>query len=142
MSHASPKATAAFIAQAAGYTGEDCLLWPFGKTQGYGRIGRGYAHALVCEAAHGPKPVGHEVAHSCGVRSCVNQLHLRWDTPKGNQADQVRHNGGQHPNAKLTAAQVSAIRSHGGTNAATAAEYGVTKATVTHIRTKRNWSWL
>jgi hypothetical protein len=144
MIHATPGLTTAFIEAAIAYSGTDCLLWPFGKTAGYGRIGKGYVHRLVCEAVHGPAPSSrYETAHNCGVRACINPAHLRWDTPKGNQADQIRHFGGQYANAVLTVRQVREIlfqfyRSAGDL----AKEYHVTPGAIDHIRHKRNWSWL
>lgn len=143
--HASPLSTAEFIARALTLSeDETCFLWPFGKTSGYGRIGKGYVHRLICEAAHGPPPSEkHEAAHSCGVRACINPAHLRWDTPKGNQADQIIHFGGQHSNARLTVTQARQILSQSHRSAGDlAAAYGVTKGTIKHIRRKRNWSWL
>lgn len=97
---------------------KECLIWPYGKTKaGYGVLmlkKTTYAHILVCERVHGPKPTGHyEVAHSCGNPSCVNPHHLRWATPSENQLDKRIHgthnHGERNPNCKLSDADVRDI---------------------------------
>jgi len=139
----------AFINQALEYQGNDCLLWPYGKLHGYGqtreRGGYAAAHIVVCKAAHGPKPSPrHEVAHSCGVRACINPRHLRWATPSENQMDKVAHGthnrGERHNMAKLSAEQVQAIRARTGqTHNEIAREFGVTGPYISLIRSRKFW---
>lgn len=95
---------------------DECILWPFTASSGYGSMstplvgpdGRKYwgAHRAMCMLAHGPAPRKHEAAHSCNVRNCVNPKHLSWKTPSANQADQWGHGtkryGTNHHNSKLT----------------------------------------
>lgn len=74
------------------------------------------AHALVCEAWHGPRPSeNHEPAHWDGDRANNHFLNLRWATRIENAADRTRHGntlrGDRNPGALLTDEQVGAIRS-------------------------------
>lgn len=74
----------AFFRLAIAYAGDDCLLWPFGRTAaGYGMIRRDgkrlYVHRILCRISHGAAPRGRPFAgRSCGNRGCVNPRHLRW----------------------------------------------------------------
>lgn len=77
-----------------GYDGDDCLIWPFGKTNGYGVLGAGYAHRIMCALVNGPAPSpNHEAAHSCGRghEACVHPKHVRWKTKSENQLDRTAH---------------------------------------------------
>jgi hypothetical protein len=84
---------------AIAYQGDDCLTWPFGKTErGYGSIWLdGQMRSVsryICELVNGPPPTPkHQAAHSCGKGhlSCCTPRHLRWATRIENQADKVRH---------------------------------------------------
>lgn len=101
----------------------ECLIWRFAKMpNGYGSVvvdgQRRVASRVMCELAHGaPRLPAAEAAHSCGRGhlGCVHPKHLRWATPKQNAHDKLAHGtvvkGERHGNAKLTAADVRAIRS-------------------------------
>lgn len=71
-------------------------------------------HGLVCEAFHGPRPIGCEVAHGNGDRQDNRQSNLRWATKKDNAADRKAHGshieGSQHAGAILTEKDVVEIR--------------------------------
>lgn len=139
-----------FIAKAIRYRGTDCYLWPYGKTAGYGSIDvnghRQRAHRIVCEAVYGPPPFPDaDAAHACGKRACCNPAHLRWDTRKGNMADGLTHGtrrlGEQVPTAKLTQADVIAIRSQPNRSQADLAqEYGVSQSNICNIRNRKRWT--
>ena len=93
---------------------DECVLWPYAKSKGYGRVFAAgetrRAHVVVCEFAHGAKPIGCEVAHSCGERSCVNPRHLRWATAAENSADRIAHG---RQTRRLSVEQVREIRQLG-----------------------------
>jgi hypothetical protein len=142
-----------FFEQALTHRSDECLLWPYGKmTGGYGCLwsdGRtNHVHRLVCIRVYGEPPTAeHEAAHSCNVHACVNPRHLRWDTRKGNEADKILHGtsnrGERNGNAKLTAADVLAIRSQPHRlQRDLAREYGVSWATIQRVRRRENWTWL
>ena len=74
---------------------DECIEWPFGRgSHGYGVMTiaphtQRCVHVVACELAHGPRPKGHEVAHSCDNRRCFNPRHLRWATRQSNVDDMI-----------------------------------------------------
>lgn len=77
--------------------GDDCLIWPFGRSHyGYGQFeeaGRYLRpHRVMCEIVHGPEPFPKAHArHLCsnGHLGCVNPKHIAWGTAQENSADMV-----------------------------------------------------
>jgi len=138
---------------AINYTGDDCLLWPFGRNSaGRGAtakpgVGWYAAHVAVCEATKSPRPSPyHEAAHSCGRGhdGCVAPKHLRWATAKENQADRRKH--GTHREgtairhkAKLTEAEARYIATSPNAGVDLADRFGVSPSAISHIRRGRNW---
>lgn len=131
---------------------DDCVLWPLARSRpdGYGRIrfeGRTtLVHVLACIRRHGERPAGHEVAHTCGVRICMNYRHLRWATPTENQADKVRHGttnrGERYGRARLTWDQVRDIRRlrmQGESARSLGKTYGVTSGYIGRIVNHQIW---
>lgn len=99
----------------------NCWIWTGARyTGGYGLMflegRRVLAHRFAYELLHGPVPEGMCVLHSCNVRVCVNQAHLRLgtdlDNAKQREADGrgKQPRGEQHGNHKLTEVQVLEIR--------------------------------
>lgn len=135
------------------YREDACLIWPFARmTNGYGltrwRGRKDGAHRVMCELVYGPAPSSkHEAAHSCGrgTDGCVHPLHLRWATPKENNADKERHGtvvrGEQIPWSKLTADDVRSIRALFGTHSdiEIAGKFGVSDSAIYLIRKGQNW---
>jgi hypothetical protein len=88
-----------FLAIAAAYRGDECLIWPYGKVgDGYAAIRDGekkiQVHRRVCEIVHGKPPSpSHLAAHSCGNGhlGCISPNHLRWATHKENMQDRFMH---------------------------------------------------
>lgn len=150
----SPKGEAlSWLARHAGYEGDDCLQWPFGKGYGTVRINgaTAKAHRHMCTLAHGEPPSPkHHAAHSCGRgdQGCINPRHLRWDTAVGNAADKFEHGtiplGEDAWNARLTEEKVRWARSVAGemTYAAMSQALGVHAGTIRHAVLRDTWSWL
>lgn len=149
--------------------GAHCRLWQAASNRGgYGRTWDGeklgYVHRVSYEIHEGPIPPGKDVLHHCDVPGCWEPLHLWAGTPKENTADMIakgRHldgrrisgnkhrgkpsetRGENHPKAKLTHADVLAIKAQPkrkGTDLA--AEYGISVSSVYAIRQDRLWAWL
>lgn len=149
------KAPAYFQQVVLPFNGEECLIWPFAKSEtGYGSLhipGNGCkaVHRLVCETVHGPAPSSrHLAAHNCGNRSCCNPIHIRWATPGENQLDRVPHGtharGTRQLNSKLTEDDVKEIRQllPLARRSDIAKIFGVTAAAIYRIEKRKAWAWL
>lgn len=145
----------AFFERALAYSGDECLLWPFSKTPGgYGQLWlegkRVVASRAICEAVNGPRPDGFEAAHACGNGSlgCVTPAHLSWKTRKDNQFDRVGHgtsNRGERCGAaRLARDDVRKIRCLSTTlrQKEIAERYGISRAYVSEILSRKKWGWL
>jgi hypothetical protein len=107
-------------------------------------------HVLVAEAFIGPRPDGLHVCHNDGVPTNNRADNLRYDTPKGNHADRLKHGtsnrGENHGQARLTAEDVRAIRAEyaagGVTQQAIADRYRVSRLTVGDAINRRTWAHL
>jgi hypothetical protein len=126
---------------------DECWEWTASRTTfGYGQINIDHkpqrAHRVAWELAHGPIPDGLCVLHSCDNPPCVNPAHLRIGTDAENIVDMwsrerrtrsPRLRGEAHGRAKLTDAQVAAIRERfaaGESQSALGREYGVSQSQV------------
>lgn len=142
----------AFLHAHAQWAGVECLLWPFGKTNGYGTLGgktSGLAHREMCILAHGEPPFsGAHAAHSCGNGhlGCVNPNHLRWADADQNSDDRLAHGtflrGTKIYCAKLTEDRVLSVVADPRTDAELAQIYECSRATISDIRAGRTWGWL
>lgn len=126
-----------------------CWNWRAGTFDGrYGAFGPTPgkavgAHRVSWELTNGPIPDGLVVCHKCDNRLCVNPDHLFLGTSKQNSQDMVakaRQNKGEDRYcAKLTTAQVSAIRLDPRPQRAIAQDYGVSQTLVQYVKSRRNW---
>jgi hypothetical protein len=138
-----------------------CWLW-LGHLDlgGYGRfrlapdkaVPKG-AHVASYVLHYGDVPSDLCVCHKCDVRSCVNPKHLFLGTYKDNMQDASKKGrmmwkpkdrptlpkGSDHWAAKLTPADVIAIRSSKETGVAVARRFGVSPKTISRIRRGQNW---
>ena len=107
-------------------------------------------HILVMLAFKGPAPAGMEVCHEDGNPGNPKLDNLRYDTRKGNMADQLRHGtrnrGEKQGHVKLTADQVRTIRREyaagGISQYKLAARYGVCVMNINQIIKRKSWAWL
>lgn len=126
----------------------ECIVWPYARAVGYGYVrhdGRVKpAHRVVCALAYGRPANGHEVAHSCGNRACVNPAHLRWAIHRENGQDTIAHGrAGRDNRSKLTAAKVVEIRAmlaKGVPHATIAERYGVRPQSISAIACGTTWA--
>lgn len=105
-------------------------------------------HRLVLEAFAGPCPDGLEGCHNDGNPANNALPNLRWDTPKANQADRIRHGtdirGERVNTARLTPDIVRAIRAEyvPGQNGCRrlAKKYGVSNVAIHNIVLRKSWA--
>jgi len=127
-----------------------CLIW-LGYISGsrYPRIAvdgkRMAVHRFLYEQAYGPLPVGMLACHTCDIPACCNIDHVYAGTAKQNAQD--RQNRGRDwsqtkPHlslawSRLTAEQVSAIKASSGAQRQIAAEFKVSQAMVSMIKSNK-----
>ena len=126
----------------------DCVVWTGAKNKGgYGVLYYKqllyYAHRIAFNLGWGCIPDGALVRHLCNNKLCVNPAHLRIGTDADNAQDRVRTGkhlyGEKHKSSKLTLAQVTQIRADTRTQREIAADLGITKATVSVIKSGKSW---
>lgn len=128
---------------------ESCWVWKGTSTKGgYGQFsvpdrakGRNVlrlAHRISYEMANGPIPSGLDALHTCDNPPCVRPDHLFLGTDSDNQRDAVRK--GRHVGSrKLTADEVRTVRQSRATALTLATRFGVTRATIYDIRSRKTW---
>lgn len=141
-----------FIRENSSATTDECILWPFSTYKnGYGQCwfsGRLIpAHRAMAIVAIGNPPTPrHQAAHSCGVRTCVNPLHLRWMTQSQNELDKRRHGtaqiGERNGGARLRIPQVLHICSllSSLSDREIGPLFGVDRKTISAIRFGKTWT--
>lgn len=139
---------------AARFRSDVCLLWPWAKNSaGYGHFAKEkkhyLVHRLVCRIVHGePSSEELQALHSCGNGhlGCCNPRHLRWGTRSDNTQDRWQHgtflHGERSAPAKLTDQQAREIKQATGPQREIAKTYGVSKATVSLIKTGKTWRYV
>lgn len=137
----------------------NCWEWDnIYNLDGYGRfsyngesiLAHRFSYQYYCE----PIPVGMYVLHKCDNRSCVNPEHLFIGTPHDNVIDMYAKNrnprrdllkGSEKGTNILMESDIIEIRRlimEGLSNAEIARRFNVSRSTISHIKTGRNWSWL
>lgn len=112
-----------------------CWIWQRARSHGYGQVrvnGRYVpAHRIYYEREVGPVPPGLCLDHLCRTPACVNPAHLEPVT----WAENCRRG----TNAKLTMEDAREIRVSSERGIDLAARFGVSKATISHIKSGRRW---
>lgn len=142
---------ARFNARVQRADGDACWIWlgPTFDERGYGaftlRRRAVRAHRFIWHATTGQEiPDGMVVRHSCDNPRCVRPSHLLLGTGQDNVDDRQARGrtarGERAAKAKLTAAQVVAIRADQRGHARVAADYGVARSLVQRIRQRKHWA--
>lgn len=121
-----------------------CWLWTGSVSPlGYGQLTHGNkhqtAHRFSWRRSVGEIPPGMCVLHRCDVPSCVNPHHLFLGTKRDNTHDMMKKGrdrciGERNPGAKLTSADIAAIRAHSESCVKAARRFGVSRSTISAIR--------
>lgn len=144
------------LAKWSAYSAEGHRLWHGWHNQaGYGMIrigGRsGYndsAHRVAWELVNGPIPEGLHCLHHCDIPACIEVTHLHIGTDADNAEDRMAHGivlrGAANPQAKLTDAEVIAIRAPHATvsNTDLGLRFGVSSKAIRLIMNGTNWKHL
>jgi hypothetical protein len=130
-------------------TGRLCIGMPMAggyrcvKVRDKERRGHVLIHCMVLEAFVGPRPTEtHEGCHNDGNPRNCRIDNLRWDTPKGNQADKVAHGTslrGKSTARRLTPEIVHEIRTAGEKDAFWQQLLGAHRLTIQGARTGKTW---
>ena len=131
---------------------DDCWHWQATRDRaGYGKFridGKMQAaHRLVAGLRSGDEG---QALHSCDTPACVNPAHISIGTRADNMAQMTARGrqakGESHALAKLTEAEVLAIRARYATGRITqqalAEEYGVAGSLISHIVNRKAWAHL
>ena len=128
---------------------EDCWLWQRSTNKkGYGYFQADklrQAHRFAYMLAKGEIPEGMVIMHSCDTPGCCNPAHLSTGTWADNAHDrdrkgrQVPMKGSKHGRAKLTEADIRAIRADNRIQREIAADYGIDRANVSEIKSFKIW---
>lgn len=130
---------------------DECKIWPYGKSFGYGMINVNgtmrHVHHLACIEQNGPRPPGKVASHGpCHNRACWNGRHLSWQTRQADVLDRKRDGtdsvGSRNGAAKLTENLVTLARAErlsGVTVRVLAIKYGVSRPTMSRALAGRTW---
>lgn len=103
-----------------------------------------HAHRVAWTLTHGEIPPGLSVLHHCDNMACVRPDHLFLGTQKDNVRDMVAK--GRRPlivsNSTLTADQIRAIRADPRRHHLIAADYGLKRMAVFHIKHRMTFAWI
>ena len=115
---------------------------------GYGQIRVGGPKKKIHRLVFGlfyPNVDHKVVRHSCNNPACGNPAHLRGGTQKDNAMDRKlsgregNHKGTANGRAKVTEADVIAIRSSSLTTRQLSEAYGVTTTVISDIKNRKSW---
>lgn len=140
----------------------DCTEWTGALTNGYGAITAGGsswpAHRLAWTMDRGIIPQGLDVCHHCDNRMCVNTFHMFLGTAIDNAADalakgrlstgprrssyEVFQPGEKHKDAKLTEADVRAIRASTDTLTTLMDRYKMSRPAIWKAKYHKSWRHL
>lgn len=145
--HCSPECRVRAVADS--FRGVDgCWRWPnsVNPRTGYGQLSDWQngkrvlltAHRVSFAAFHGVAPVGKTICHSCDNRSCFNPAHLFAGTHAINMKDAAVK--GRFTQARLTPADVRAIRSSTARGSELALQYGLSQSVISAIRHRKAWT--
>lgn len=140
-----PSEALLWVARKSEDWGSDCYPLPFKNKRITVNGTSRRVNWVVCRYANGAPEPGQVVVNKCGAMDCANGTHWKWGTWDEVMKGRVfaSRRGGRNPNAKLTEADVAAIRAikfDGRNNRRpVAAKYGISLPTLHAII--KGWTW-
>lgn len=122
-----------------------CWMWAGQMTpSGYGLFAVGGLELRAHRASYlihkGVIDADLHVMHLCHNRACINPAHLKAGTVQENLLDRKLAVGVDHGFSRLTAKQILAIRNSREKLAVLAARYGISKPSISQIRTGKHYA--
>jgi hypothetical protein len=144
MCRRSPWPLAERIRASVAPNADGCWVWRRGLDgHGYGSISIKNRSVRASRASwlafNGEIPPGQFVCHSCDNRLCVNPEHLFLGSAADNNGDMAAKGRARNAAAKVTAAQVLAIRADARPQGQIAADYGIDRSAVSLIKARKTW---
>jgi hypothetical protein len=100
-------------------------------------------HALVLAAFHGPRPSGHEGAHTNGIGSDNRACNLTWKTHTANEADKRVHGtlaaGERNDNRRFSDDDIRFIRSSTESRRRLAERFSTSRQNIGFIIRRDTW---
>lgn len=113
-----------------------------------GKVYNKYLHVLILETFTTRRPEGMFCCHNNGISNDNRLENLRWDTPKANVMDRMKHGRGargETSNSKLSEKQVIEVKKRiekGEKAISISKDYGNNKSIIQDILRGRTWAWL
>lgn len=141
-----PIETAYFWSKVKVLGAASCWLWQGHTVNDYGRFRGERSHRYAYRTVRGEIPDGLMIRHMCGVKLCVNPMHLETGTMAENAQDGIRLGetlqGSKNGRSKISEIDARYIIDNPDkmTGRQLAMKFGVSPATISLIKSGQRWA--